>query len=419
MSARLWVALTINLACLANALPSYAAGYSLLEQGASGLGTAFAGGAAAAEDASSIYANPAGMRYLPDRQLVTTLHAIRVSSRFDDRGSTPAAGRPLGNEGGDAGGYVGVPNLYYSQRVRPELTLGIAINAPYGLKTDYDTPWIGRYQAVKSQIATLNINPAFAYKLNDRLSLGFGVSVMRMDAELSQAINFGAAGDGFARLKGDDWGYGYNLGAIWQATANTRIGLAYRSRVRQHIKGDVEFSRPPLVPAALAPDGNIQTLLTIPENASVSLFQQATDRLALMADVTWTGWHRLRDLTVERPSGGVLVYVPEHWHDTMRYAIGASYQVNPSWKLRGGLAYDQEAIKDRFRTASIPGDDRTWLTAGASYRLSERNTIDIAYAHLSVKPTSIDNDQGLVSARLRGAYHNKIDVLSLQYIHNF
>ena len=421
MSARLCIALTISvgIVSLASALPLHAAGYSLLEQGASGLGNAFAGGAASAEDASTIYANPAGMTYLPDRQLVTALHAVRVSSRFSDRGSIAAFGRPLGNEGGDAGGFVAVPNIYYSQRIRPDLNIGIAINAPFGLKTDYDKQWIGRYQAVRSEIATLNINPAVAFKLNDRLSLGFGLSIMKMDAELTRVVNFGPAGDGFAQLKGDDWGYGYNFGTLWQATADTRIGVAYRSRVRQHIEGDATFTRPPLIPSALVPNGNITTQLTLPESASISLFHQASDKLALMADITWTGWHRLQDLKIQRSDGSLLVNIPENWQDTMRYSVGASYQLTPAWKLRGGLAYDQESIKDRFRTVSIPGDDRTWLTIGAGYRLSERNQIDIAYAHLYVKDTSIDNDQGLVNARLRGDYHNKIDVLSLQYIHNF
>jgi long-chain fatty acid transport protein len=421
MSARLCVAVTISLglAAMANAVSSQAAGYSLLEQGASGLGNAFAGGAAAAEDASSIYANPAGMTYLPDRQLVTVLHGVRVSSRFDNDGTIPAFGRPLGNEGGDAGGFVAVPNIYYSHRVHPDLNLGIAINAPFGLKTDYDKQWMGRYQAVKSEIRTLNINPSLAYKVNDSFSVGFGISLMKKEAELTRVVNFGPAGDGFAQLKGDDWGFGYNLGAIWQARHDTRFGVSYRSRVRQHIEGDAEFTRPALIPAALAPNGNITTQLTLPESASLSVFHQASDRLALMADMTWTGWNRLQDLTIKRENGTVLVNIPENWHDTMRYSVGASYQLTSAWKLRGGLAYDQESIKDRFRTVSIPGDDRTWVTLGASYRLSEKNVIDIAYAHLFVKDTSIDNDQGLVNARLRGDYHNKIDVLSVQYTHNF
>ena len=161
-------------------LPSAAhgAGFSLIEQSVSAMGNAYAGAAASAEDATTVYFNPAGMVYLPQSQLVVGAHAIRPSGHFNNEGSVSALGRPGTGEGGDLGSWAVVPNLYYSHVVTPDIRIGIAVNAPFGLKTEYDKDWIGRFQAMKSELKTYNINPAVAFRVNDRLSLGLGVSVM-------------------------------------------------------------------------------------------------------------------------------------------------------------------------------------------------------------------------------------------------
>lgn len=397
------------------AVPAHGAGFALIEQSGSGMGNAYAGAAAVAEDASTIYFNPAGMTYIQGKQLVGALHAIRPSAEFDNKGSLPGTLRTLGTEGGDAGDLAILPNIYYTMELSPAIRLGLGINAPFGLKTDYDDNWIGRYQAIKSELKTVNINPSVAVRVNDQLSLGFGVSAMRIEAELTRAVNRVVNPDSFVRIKGDDWGFGYNLGAIYQATQDTRFGIAYRSKVDQHLDGDARFTGP-----LAAGNTDVTAQISLPETLSFSAFSRINDKWDLMADVTWTRWSRFSELRILRDNGTTLATTPENWDNTMRYSIGANYRVNESLKLRAGLAYDEEAMKDEFRTARIPGNDRTWVALGANWRMSPATTLDVGYAHLFVKDADIDDNQtSTFNGRLRGEYDSHVDILSAQITYAF
>jgi long-chain fatty acid transport protein len=197
--------LTVSLG-LAIATAAQASGFSLIESNADGQGSACAGSAAVAENASTLFFNPAGMTRLPGRQLVASLHAIDVSVRFDD-------GNPATADGGDAGGLSLVPNLYYAMPITASLWFGLGINVPFGLKTEYDPNWVGKVQGIKSEMKTVNINPAVAWRLNDKLSLGLGLNAMYIEAELT---SFVPAPAGTLTIRGDDWGYGYNAGLLYE-----------------------------------------------------------------------------------------------------------------------------------------------------------------------------------------------------------
>jgi long-chain fatty acid transport protein len=407
-----------------------AAGFALIEQSASGMGNAFAGGSAAAEDASTIFFNPAGMTYIEGTQAAGALHLINPNAEFNNKGTVGAnGGRPLGGEGPNAGDLAFVPNLYFMTDINPSIKVGVGINAPFGLKTEYDDKWMGRFQADKSEVKTININPSIAFKANDQLSLGFGVSIMRAEATLTRAVNFGPFGEGSVKVKGDDWGFGFNLGAIYQATADTRIGVAYRSKVEQHLDGDVKFQRPVGLPApfvAGTPNGGVKADLTLPENFSVSAFSKLDDKWDLMGDVTWTRWSQFKELKIVRDNDKVLTTTPENWDNTLRYSVGVSYHYSDALKLRAGLAYDEEAISDKFRTARIPGNDRKWLSLGAGWQVSPVSKVDVGYSHLFISDAKIDDNQTAVSltapfnsGRLKGDFEGSVDILSLQYTHNF
>ncbi|NOU24488.1 MAG: transporter [Methylotenera sp.] len=428
--------LLLSFAMLSSPIASQAAGFALIEQSASGMGNAFAGGAAAAEDASTIFFNPAGMTYIQGTQIVGAIHLIKPNAEFNDQGSIPAninfaqtAFRPIGSEGPNAGDLAFVPNFYYKRDLTDTIKFGLGLNAPFGLKTEYDDKWIGRFQADKSEVKTININPSIAFKLNDQLSLGLGVSVMRAEATLTRAVNFGPFGEGSVKVKGDDWGFGVNLGAIYQVTADTRIGVAYRSKVEQHLDGNVKFSRPIGLPGPLVaatPNGGVKADLTLPENFSVSAFSHVNDKWDLMGDVTWTRWSQFKELAVYRDGGKLLTNTIENWENTLRYSIGASYQYNDTLKLRAGLAFDEEAINDKFRTARIPGNDRKWLSLGVSYQLTPASKFDLGYSHLFINDAKVDDNQTAVSptapfnsGRLRGSFDGSVDILSAQYTHNF
>ena len=396
-----------------------AAGFQLIEQSASGMGNAYAGAAAVAEDASTIYFNPAGMTYINGTQAVGALHLINPNAEFNDKGSVKAAGfPPKGDEGPNAGDLAFVPNFYFMTELTPSIKAGIGVNAPFGLKTEYGDKWVGRFQADKSEVKTININPSIAFKVNEQLSLGFGLSAMYAEATLTRQVNRVLAAERDAEIKGDDWGFGFNLGAIYQATADTRFGIAYRSKVEQHLDGKAKFS----APLSIANTG-VKADVTLPENLSLSAFSRLNDKWDLMGDVTWTRWSQFEELKVVRDNGTTLALTPENWDNTMRYSVGVSYHYTDAIKLRAGLAYDEEAISDEFRTARIPGNDRKWLSLGAGWKMSPASTFDIGYAHLFISDASIDDDQRAAAkgrnGRLVGDFEGSVDILSLQYTHTF
>lgn len=417
-----------------------AAGFALIEQSASGMGNAFAGGAAAAYDASTIFFNPAGLTRLPGRQVVVGLHAIRPSAEFSNQGSTAAALQTLGGNGGDAGDLGWVPNLYLAADITPKLKFGFGINAPFGLKTEYDPTWMGRFQAVKSEVKTINLNPTLAYKASDSVSLGIGLNYQRIDAELTNAVNYSAivlAGsgglivipnlEGSAKVTGDDYAWGFNLGALFQVSPATRVGLAYRSSISYTLSGNVTFNRPvtanPVANAiinAATPDGGVRADVRLPDSLSVSVFHQLNPEWDLMADLTWTGWSSFDKLTLVRDSGAVLSSTPENWRDTYRLSVGANYRYSDAWKWRFGVAYDQTPVRDAFRTPRIPDNNRTWVAVGGQYKVSKAAVVDFGYAHLFVPDASVNQNQAAAGAGiLVGKYDSKVDILSVQYSHSF
>ncbi len=416
----------LSAALIATPMMTNAAGFALIEQSGSGMGNAYAGAAAIAEDASTIYFNPAGMTYIEGTQVVGALHLIRPNGEFNNEDSDPAAGgKPLGGEGGDIGSLNYVPNFYYKRDISETVKFGLGVGAPFGLKTEYNKDWIGRFQGIKSDLKSVNINPALALKVNDKLSLGFGISAMWIQAELTNAINAGGLGERDLKVKGDDWGFGYNFGAIYQFTPDTRIGLAFRSKVDQKLKGDAKsnFTLFNASPAqTLNTDVTAET--TLPETLSLSSFTHLDDQWDLLGDVTWTRWSRFRELRIIRDNGTdtTLGVTPENWNNTMRYSLALNYKCSDTLKLRVGVAYDEEAIDNESRTVRIPGNDRKWLAFGANWKATPHTSLDIGYAHLFISNPDINNNDGqanLSRGRVVGDYDASVDMLSMQVTHNF
>ena len=405
-----------------------AAGFGLAENSGSGLGNAFSGASAVAEDASNIFSNPASMTYIEGTQAAGALHLIKPNVEFNNDGSTPATFRPLGSEGGNAGDLAFVPNFYFKTDLNDNVKLGLGINVPFGLKTEYDKDWIGRFQGIKSELKTININPALAFKVSDQLSLGFGVSAMYAKAELTSAVNIGAA-ERDSRVQGDDWGFGFNFGAIYQATADTRFGISYRSKAEQELKGDSKSNFTTLNPIPTRTlNTDVTADITLPESVSFSVFNRLNDSWDVMGDVSWTRWSQFKELRIVRDNGtnSTLAVTPENWDNSMRYSVGLNYHYSDALKLRAGVAYDQEAIRDRYRTVRIPGNDRKWLAFGAGWQATPATKLDIGYAHLFINDTKIDDNQAAPVApspvgkgRVKGEYEGSVDILSLQVTHNF
>ena len=421
-----------------------ASGYALIDQNASGSGNAFAGAAADAEDASTIFFNPAGMSYLPDSQFVAAGQAIKPTASFNNNDSktigplgTPVSMR--GGNGGDPGSWAFLPNFYYAKAVTDSIHLGLGVNSPFGLETQYDNGWAGRYQALKSQLQTININPSVSFKANDRLSLGAGINIQYADTTLSNALDVGTIcygkvnpatcgvmgltpqnSDGNVSINGNDWGVGYNLGVIFRPIESTRIGIAYRSRISYTLRGNATFSNIATPLAGAFPNSVVTANFVVPDSVSSSLVHQLNNQWDILADATWTHWSLFKQLKVVDTSGVVLNNQPENWQDTMRYSIGASYRYTEKLKFRVGSAYDQTPVKDAYRTARIPDNNRIWMSVGANYKLSSSNSFDAGYTHIFINNASINQGAvGTVTGQLQGSYNSSIDIISVQYTHTF
>ena len=407
-----------------------ASGFALIEQSGSGLGNAFAGGAASAEDASTIFFNPAGMSRLSSNQVAVVGSLIQPSAKFSNTGSTGAALQTPGGNGGDAGNLAFLPNAYLVMEIDPKLRFGLGINSPFGLQTQYDASWIGRFQAINSKIQTINVNPALSYQVTDALSLGAGLNYQQITGDLSSAVNYsalagGGLGPGLAgvsTISGSDSAWGYNFGGLMRLSDSTRIGAAYRSKIKYNLTGTVSFSG---VPAALAAqpklqNGAVALPITMPDTFSLSGFHQLNDKWDVMTDATWTGWSVFQQLQVNRTTGANVQTVQENWKNTWRVSAGANYHYSEQWMARTGIALDQAPVSDAYRTARIPDNNRFWLSVGGQYQASKTSTLDFGYAHLFVANTGISQNQAAAGAgNLVGTYSNSVDILSAQYTYSF
>ncbi len=413
---------------LSFAVAANGAGFAIIEQSVSGLGNAFAG-AAAAQDASTIFFNPAGMILLDKPEVNSGIHVIIPSAKFINEGTTTTSyAGTVATQGDNANGGATafVPNLYYVHPLSERLVVGIGVHAPFGLATEYDKEWVGRYMAVRSEIKTINVNPSIAYRINEKLTIGAGVSAEYVYANLTNAIDLNRDGttllDGFNDLEGDDIGFGWNLGLLYEVSKTTRFGIHYRSEVKTRLKGTADFTLPELPPAMAAyavvfADQKIEADLTLPDSLSVNFYHELNDKWAVMGDVTWMGWSDFYDLdidfesaTTEAAAGKAII---ENWRDNWRYSVGANYKASDRLLLRGGLAYDQTPVKsDDYRSPRIPDASRVWVTAGLSWIMSPGTTLDVGYVHIFVDDPVVDNSSHTSYQHVKGTIKAHVDILS-------
>lgn len=420
---------------------AHGAGFSLLEQNASGLGTAYAGSAAIADNASTIYFNPAGMTRLPGLNISTGFNLIRPSFKFknDGRSTVPTAlGRSpaphaLGGNGGDAGSLAALPNFYISYQATDRVYLGLGVGAPFGLKTEYDDDWAGRFHSKSFDIKTYNINPSIAFKASPEFSVGLGLNIQYIDATYHKsnvaAVPHPLLGqlvtNGESKSHLTNTGYGWNVGLMYEPSENTRIGLSYRSRVKHKAKGDTNLyiMAPGNGPVLAELQADASATVSLPDIAVLSGYHRLNDRWEILGDVSWTGWSSIPSLTVK--SAAPINRDTEldlKFKDSWRIAIGAQYQLNDSWKLKGGVAWDQSPVqKTAMRPASLPDNDRYWFSIGAQYKPSENTTLDVGYTYLHVPSSKVNNTNGneAMYGRLSGKYKANAHILGVQLSHRF
>ena len=429
----------------------YGAGFAIQEQSASALGRAVSGSAAIAENANTIFYNPAGLSYIQHRQLTFGSNFIIADSQYTDNGSTTSLGTPMPGREGDinffvnnSGNYAFLPSFFYAHRLNQQWVAGIGVTSPYGLSNEYDDDWFGRYHAIRSSLIGFNINPSIAFKPNEKLSIGFGISSQYSEIELSNAVDFGSlcagevlltgnpalascatplAHDGKLIIDGDDWAWGYNFGVIYQANNATRLGMAYRSMIAHNFKGRGNVTIPDSATAinnGVTDYSSADTFgsLRLPETISASIFHQLDTKWSLTGDITWTKWSRFQSLDIQSESTNPLLNTSElqNWKNSFRLSIGMDYRYSAKWTFRTGFAYDETPIRKAERGARIPGGDRRWISIGSTYTLSPQWQIDMAYAHVffrdNLQVNSILDPQ--LPHQLNGEYNVSTDIISIQ-----
>ncbi|OHV97695.1 outer membrane transport protein, OMPP1/FadL/TodX family [Janthinobacterium lividum] len=454
-----------------------ASGYRFGSQSVSAQGTADASGAEAA-DASTIFYNPAGLSRLEGTQFVGGGTLVVPHSTFQDKGSFNFTRTPTGGTTKDyVPDVVFAPAVYASKKIDEQWTVGMGLFVPYGAKLDYGNSWSGRYAITNIKLEAIALNPSVSFKLDQHHSFGFGVTAEYMKAELGQAVDvpgtvkalsanpvvsgaflasvakaqglaaaqaagiaLAGAKDGHASMDGDDWGFGFNLGYLYQMNEGTRFGISYRSSISHKLKGDTiwDFSQ---VSNNAAVNGfisgasgkvNSKALVELrtPETVSINAFHQMDDRWALMGDVTWTRTSRLQNLDIQfPPTAEGAERIRQNWKDTYRVSLGTNYKYSENLMLRAGIAHDQAPVRSaELRHPALPDSDRMQYSIGANWKLNANSSIDLAYSYIDFKDAEVNytNDCSPVKTgctgngeTTKGLFKTRMQLIGLAYNYKF
>lgn len=406
---------------------SLAGGLSLNEQSASGMGTAYAGRASSALDASTLYGNPAGMSRLNRAQVSGGLAVLAPNVDIKD-----AQGEAPGTNQGDMVPTSTVPFGYFVTPINERWHVGIGAYVPFGGHADYEDTFQGRYQGLETEVRVITVQPTVSFLLDDHISIGAGITFNRLDGtlrnNLSNAALTGGANPTDATLtsEGDDYAYGYNLGIMTELFEGTTFGLTYYSKVNYTLEGHTTLEN--MDPAGTAVglvNGRYDAKLdfTTPEHFAASLSHALDERWTLHGGAVWTRWSRLERIEVENEGAqGALAVTTEEilFRDTLAVSFGASYQLDEQWMLRAGFALDESPATSEDRSVRVPYGHRKVLAIGAGWSPNPDLTLDLGYAYLWESDASVDQDNpnGLQPA-YSGTFSTDVHGLSAQLSYRF
>jgi long-chain fatty acid transport protein len=398
-----------------------ASGFSLSEQSARTLGQAFSGRASDADSATTLADNPAGMSRLTRPEFsggVALVDAHADISHNSGSTSTPFGSAPInGSNDGDMIPLTAIPFGFYVHPVDDRLALGFGIYAPFGLTTDYESDFQGRYFGTKSAIQVITAQPTLSYKLNNDWSVGFGITYNQFDGELEKDIFNPIPGsrDINGGVKGDDWAWGYNIGLLYELDEDTRFGLTYYSKVDYTLEGHTTLEHVPVGPG-LFPTPSVRydasLDITTPERVDFSFTHGLTPQLTLHGDIAQTNWSRLQEIRVENsnaPAAVATTVEPLDWDRTMFYSLGLSYKIDPQWTVRGGIAFDEQPIPDSTRSVRLPAGDRKMAAIGATWAASDDISIDFSYLYIKEKEVRVAEEAGTLGVAGTYSYNAKFD----------
>ncbi|MFQ2906369.1 outer membrane protein transport protein [Aeromonas allosaccharophila] len=399
----------------------HAAAFQLNEHSASGLGRAYAGEAAIADNASVLARNPAAMTTFD--KMAVSVSGTYIKPDVDVEGAVYAGANKMApaSESGIAPAAF-VPASYFIQPLNEQWAWGIGLFSNYGLSTEYPKTYNAGIQAGDTELVTFNINPNIAYRINEHFSIGAGINAVYGAAELNRYAGMLApalsaqtaiphsADTNIAHLKGDTWGFGWNVGTLYEVNENHRFALTYRSQVDMSFDGDFKG----LTSRYQTVDGNLK--LDLPAQAEFAGYHRLNQQFAVHYSVNWTDWSAFQELKATSTSGATLLQKDEKFKDSTRYSIGGTWYINPAWEARLGFAYDNSPIEPEYRSLSIPDSDRVWYSAGATYHINTDMSVDFGMAYLDGK--EVDVNETLVSGlpySWKGTSHGNAFLASAQF----
>jgi len=372
-----------------------AAGFQLNEFSSIGLGRAYSGEGAVGDTAASASRNPATMA-LMDRPMFS-VGAVFIDPGVDIDGTSPT-GNSL--DAKNIAPTAWVPNIHYVQPLNDQWWVGGSVTSNYGLATEFNDSYTAGPYAGKTDLTTMNLNLSTAYRLNQHFSFGVGFDAVYARAKIERyagesLASFNIPADTqIAHLKGDEWGYGWNAGILYEVDENNRFGLTYRSEVKIDFDGDYRSS----LPSSLNPLNQAMNLglpfgtngntipgaltLNLPEMWEVSAYHKVAPKWAVHYSLAYTSWSQFQELKATGTSGQELFYKDESFKDAYRIALGTSYFYDDNWTFRTGIAFDDSPVPAQTRSISIPDQDRLWLSAGTSYAFNQDASVDVGVSYM-------------------------------------
>lgn len=397
-------------ALLLTCSPAEAAGFYIQEQSVSGLGKAFAGSAAKADDASTIFYNPAGMTQLSGWQFTGGVSTLLPKAELEDTGTiadldgpgagvvtAPIAALGATNDGGNPYDATPVPSMYVAGPLvegRNDLWAGVGVSTPFGLANEYDENWFGRFDSTSTKLTVVNITTALAFKPVSWMSVGGGLDIAYADANLQSAVR--AATEGHLRLTGDDWTTGYNAGVTITPTDGTTIGAHYRSAITHKLTGQFQITG--TGSALVNADTTAKANLDLPDIATLSIAQDITPDTTLLGSATWFGWSNFESIAPTRGDGAAVTPIVQNYQNTWSFAVGVEHTLTDDWLLRAGYQFDETPTNDEFRTSRTPDGDRQWFSVGAGYAASDKITIDAAATYIDIADEEISVTRNVIAA---------------------
>ena len=406
------LALAISLA----SPPLFAGGFALNEQSISSMGTGYAGRSSSADDASTVFGNPAGMARIKQNEVSIGATYLDAKSNIKDASSSQGGADNPGTNKGDMVPGIAVPMGYLVTPIDEHWAFGLGVYAPFGLVTDYEHSFQGNGFGNKSKVQVITVQPTVSYAFNDKVSVGFGPTFNKISGELDSKVPAFGLGTETAKIKGDDTAMGFNAGILVQALDTTRVGVTYHSQVVYHLSGHTNASG---VLSDLLDGGpqkyDAKLNVTTPSSVDFSVTQQLSDALTLYVGSTYTRWNQLKKITVNNTgvsditaelAGLDSITEEQHWHDTWSHAIGLSYQLNQQLVLRTGFSVDQTPTNNTNRSVRIPTGDRTVFSLGAGWTPVDNLTFDVAYSYLKEEPIKVRDNNPQLQLTYDAKYEN-------------